>query len=60
MSLGYGGYLSGVKSENVYGQTYGKISYQSTAGAIERGIDQPSHVKYNSTFKSEFIKHSDR
>ena len=37
--LGYGGYLSGVKSENVYGQTYGKISYQSTAGGIERGID---------------------
>ena len=49
-----------MKSENVYGQTYGKISYQSTAQAIERGIDQPAHLKYNSTFKSEFIKHSDK
>lgn len=49
-----------MKSENVYGQTYGKISYQSTAGGIERGIDQPAHIKYNSTFKSEFVKHSDR
>ena len=58
--IGYGGYLAGVKSENVYGQTYGKISYQSTAGDIQRGIDQPAHVKYNSTFKSEFIKHSDK
>lgn len=57
---GYGGYLTGVKSENVYGQTYGKISYQSTAGDIQRGIDQPANVKYNSSFKKEFIKHSDK
>ena len=59
-NLGYGGYLSGVKSENVYGQTYGKISYQSTAGSIDRGIDQPAHIKYNSTFKGEFVKPSER
>lgn len=58
--VGYGGYLAGVKSENVFGSTYGKISYQSTAAAIERGIDQPAHVKYNSTFKSEFIKPTER
>lgn len=49
-----------MKSENVYGQTYGKISYQSTAGAIERGIDQAPHLKYNSTFKAEFVKPSER
>ena len=59
-SLGYGGYLTGVKSENVFGQTYGKTSLKSTAGAIERGIDLPAPVKYNSTFRSEFIKHSER
>lgn len=29
--IGYGGYLAGVKSENVYAETYGKISYKSTA-----------------------------
>lgn len=58
--LGYGGYLTGVKSENVFGQTYGKTSFKSTAGAIERGIDLPAPVKYNSTFRSEFIKHSER
>lgn len=44
----------------MYGQTYGKVSYQSTAGTIERGIDQAPHVKYNSTFKSEFVKPSER
>lgn len=58
--LGYGGYLTGVKAENVFGQTYGKTSYQSTANQIERGIDQAPHLKYNSTFRSEFIKHSDK
>jgi hypothetical protein len=57
---GYGGYLAGVKSENVYGQTYGKISFQSTAGGIDRGIDQPAHIKYNSTFKAEFVKPAER
>ena len=58
--IGYGGYLAGVKSENVYGETYGKISYQSTAGAIQRGIDQPADVKYQSSFKQEFIKPHER
>lgn len=28
---GYGGYISGVKSENVFGQTYGKTTYASSA-----------------------------
>lgn len=58
--IGYGGYLAGVKSENVYGQTYGKTSFKSTAGTIERGIDLPAPVKYSSTFKAEFIKHSEK
>jgi len=31
MCLGYGGYVSSVKSENVYGQTYGKTSFASNA-----------------------------
>ena len=52
--------MTGVKSENVFGQTYGKVSYQSTAGQIERGIDLPPHNKYNSTFRSEFVRHSDK
>lgn len=39
MILGYGGYVPGVKSENVFGETYGKISYKSSAGDFHRGID---------------------
>ena len=55
--LGYAGYVPGVKSENLYGQTYGKTSYTSSAGTFQRGIDQPAHVKYNTTMKNEFGQH---
>jgi hypothetical protein len=55
---GYGGYVPGVKSENVFGQTYGKTSYASSAGTFHRGIDEPSNIKYQSMFKAEFIEHS--
>lgn len=50
--------MPGVKSENVFGQTYGKSSYMSSAGAFQRGIDQPADVKYQSMFKAEYIQHS--
>ena len=56
---GYGGYIPGVKSENVYGQTYGKTTFASSAKQFVRGIEQPAHVKFSSTMKSEFINHSE-
>ena len=48
---GYGGYVPGIKSENVYGQTYGKTSYASSANAFPKGIDQEARVKFESTMK---------
>lgn len=56
--LGYAGYIKGVKSENVYGQTYGKTTYSSSAQAFHVGRDEPAHLKYTTTMKSEFINHS--
>ena len=56
--LGYGGYVPGVKSENVFGQTYGKTSYASSAGTFHKGIDEPASIKYQSMFKAEYIEHS--
>lgn len=50
---GYAGYITGVKSENLYGQTYGKTTYKSSAGTFERGIDQTPDVKYTTTMKNE-------
>ena len=56
--LGYAGYIPGVKSENLYGQTYGKTTYSSSANEFHRGIDQPSDIKFNTTMKQEFIHHA--
>ena len=56
---GYGGYVPGIKSENVFGQTYGKTSYASSAGNFPKGIDQEPNVKFNSIMKNEFINHSE-
>ena len=48
---GYGGYVPGVKSENVFGQTYGKTSFASSAQTFPKGIDQDPDVKFRSVMK---------
>jgi len=58
--LGYGGYVPSIKSENVFGQTYGKTSYAANSGQIVRGLDQPAHLRFNSSMKSEFVNLSER
>ena len=45
-NIGYGGFIPGVKSENRYGETYGKTTYASAACKITRGIDLPVEVKF--------------
>ena len=57
-STGYGGYITGVKSENVFGETYGKTTLASSAKAFSRGMDLPPEVKYNTTMKAEFLDNS--
>ena len=57
---GYGGYVPGVKSENIFGQTYGKTSFASNAKLIMRGMDEPPHVKYNTSMRQEFVDHAQR
>jgi hypothetical protein len=29
INLGYGGYINGIKSENLYGKTYGKTTFET-------------------------------
>jgi len=41
----------------VFGQTYGKTSYASSAGKFYRGIDEPASIKYKSLFKAEYVNH---
>lgn len=59
INIGYGGYISGVKSENVFGLTYGKTSYMSSAKDFPRGIELTPDVHYTSVFKGEFVNHAD-
>ena len=58
--LGYCGYIPGIVSENVFGETYGKTSFASSAKTFGRGMDEPAHMKYNTTMKKEFIDHATR
>ena len=44
-NLGYGGYIPGIKSENVYGETYGKTTFASSAKTFNRGMDQPTGTR---------------
>ena len=57
---GYGGYIPGIKSENVYGETYGKTSFASSAKTFVRGMEEPAHLKYDTTMKKEFVDHATR
>ncbi|CDW82803.1 UNKNOWN [Stylonychia lemnae] len=51
---GYAGYVPGVKSENVFGESYGKTSGLSGNGQIQRGFDQPADDKFKSMAKASY------
>jgi hypothetical protein len=55
---GYGGYVPGVQSENVFGQTYGKHTLASASGTFHRGIDHPVDQKFQTTSASSMLDHS--
>jgi hypothetical protein len=52
VTIGYAGYIVGIKSENVFGSTFGKSTYASAAKSFHNGIDEPPHLKYTTTMKS--------
>ena len=52
--LGYCGYVPGVKSENVFGESYGKTSGASGNGEINRGFDLASEEKFKSMAHSTY------
>ena len=51
---GYCGYIPGVKSENVFGESYGKSSGQSGRGEITRGFDLDPTQKFQSVAQHSF------
>jgi hypothetical protein len=60
ISIGYGGYVPSVKSENCFGLTYGKTSYLSNSEAIPKGMDLPGYIKYSTTNNNDYIDHNKR
>jgi len=56
--IGYAGYIQGVKSEVVFGQTYGLTSLASKGNTFHKGRDEPANLKYNTIMKSEYIDHA--
>ena len=55
---GYMGFVSAIKSENKYGESYGKETAKSLAGTIRKGNDIPSYERYTSTAREDFKERS--
>jgi hypothetical protein len=52
---GYAGYISSVKSENKFGESYGKVTTQSIGKSIPKGSDVPPYSRYTSTMRESFV-----
>lgn len=50
--------MPGVKSENLYGKTYGKTSFSSAANDFNRGIDLPVNAKFCTTTGDTMLDHA--
>ena len=55
---GYQGYISGVASENCFGERYTETSSKSANKTISRGIDQRPSEKWITTSKSQYKHHN--
>lgn len=53
---GYVGYIPGVKSENLYAKTYGKITQNCAKQNYPKGIELPADIKYKSTTKDTYVE----
>ena len=52
--VGYQGYVPGVKSENVFGESFAKTSGASGDGSIQRGFDLEPADKYKSVTQATY------
>jgi hypothetical protein len=50
----YCGFIPGVRSENLYGKTYGKITEISATNTYNKGIDVPKVEKFRTTTSENF------
>jgi len=52
---GYAGYIPSVQAENLYGTTYGKISYSSATKNFPKGRDHVPAHKYKTAYQDQYI-----
>lgn len=52
---GYRGYIKSIKSENKFGESFGKETAKSIAGTIPKGADVPPYSRYTSTAREAFV-----
>jgi len=57
---GYTGFIPGIRSENVFSQTYTKNTAKSMANRITRGADQSSDKKFQSMAQKKFNEKHNR
>ncbi|CAG9320436.1 unnamed protein product [Blepharisma stoltei] len=51
----YMGFIPGVKSENLFGKTYGKITEMSALGTYNKGRDIPVEDKFKSITQENYV-----
>ena len=53
--LGYAGYVSGIKPENLHAKTFGKLTYDVSNEHYLQGQDHPNEYRYGSTVAETHI-----
>ena len=59
MNAGYSGYVPSIKSENVFGESYGKTTEASVGGNIARGFELSSKDKFVSISQSKYTNQNE-
>ena len=56
---GYCGYIESVKPENIFGKTYGNITYQINCETYHKGQDVGADLRYNSMARDTYVNQSE-
>ncbi|EGR28284.1 hypothetical protein IMG5_179410 [Ichthyophthirius multifiliis] len=56
---GYEGYVNSIKCENIFGKTYGKITYAISAGDLHQGQDVPPSQRYKSMYGDIYMNQNE-
>jgi len=52
---GYRGYIQSIKSENKFGESYGKLTNKALTNQIDKGNEITPYTRYTSTTRETFI-----